>query len=72
MREIKFRADRGAGTDIRWFYYFKIGETVSRAFRSSHEQFTGLHDKTEKRFMKEMYLKTNTSIEERHIGMVLV
>jgi len=50
MREIKFRAwVEEPGTDIRWFYYFKIGETVSPSLSVvAWEQFTGLHDKNGK------------------------
>ena len=47
MREIKFRAwVEEPGTDVRWFYYFKIGETVPPSLSVvAWEQFTGLHDK---------------------------
>ncbi len=50
MREIKFRAwVEEPGTDKRWFYYFKIGETVSPSLSVvAWEQFTGLHDKNGK------------------------
>jgi hypothetical protein len=50
MREIKFRAwVEEPGTDIRWFFYFKIGETVSPSLSVvAWEQFTGLHDKNGK------------------------
>ena len=50
MREIKFRAwVEEPGTDIRWFYYFKIGETVPPSLSVvAWEQFTGLHDKNGK------------------------
>ena len=50
MKEIKFRAwVEEPGTDIRFFYYFKIGETVSPSLSVvAWEQFTGLHDKNGK------------------------
>ena len=47
MREIKFRAwVEEPGTDKRWFFYFKIGETVSPSLSVvAWEQFTGLVDR---------------------------